>query len=211
MNATAPAAEPVTLDPVYLLRDEIAQSYSPANGFERMLLLAAAQSWLRYQEALNFERRVYEKTDPLELFSQSIDKFKTVLRYVAECERAWRRSLAELRSTIRARGRQTLASPNARRGTPRSSALSPDLQNEPNPAPQAGAIGPPVQNEPNPAPQTACPQPPPPPVPIHGHLKQEPDPVRRGLGLVLDAGPEQAQNEPNRDLSSPGRFGPRRG
>ena len=99
MNATAPAAEPVTLDPVYVLRDEIAQSYPAVNGFERMLVLAAAQARLRYQEALNFERRVYQQTDPLELLSQSIDKFKTVLRFVADCERAWRRSLADVRST----------------------------------------------------------------------------------------------------------------
>ena len=211
MNATAPAAEPVTLDPVYVLRDEIAQSYSPANGFERMLVLAAAQAWLRYQAALNLERRVYEKTDPLELFSQSIDKFKTVLRYVAECERAWRRSLAELRSTIRARGRQTLASPNARRGTPRASALGPDLQNEPNPAPQAEASRRAVQNEPNPASQAACPQPAPRPAPIHSHLQEEPDPVRHGLGLAPEANPEQLQNEPNRNLSSPGCLGPRQG
>ena len=174
MNAIAPAAEPVTLDPVYLLRDEIAQSYPPANGFERMLVLAAAQAWLRYQEALNFERRVYEKTDPLELFSQSIDKFKTVLRYVAECERAWRRSLAELRSTIRARARQTLASPYA----PHAASRRPpsDLQNEPNPALPAGAISCGVQNEPN----SATP----------------------GFGPVPEAKPPELPNEPNHNPGS---------
>ena len=48
MNASAPAVAPVMLDPVYALRDEIAQSRPPVNGFERVLVLAAAQAWIRH-------------------------------------------------------------------------------------------------------------------------------------------------------------------
>ena len=120
MNAsTQTAPEPASLDPVFGLRDDLAQSLPPANAYERMLLTAIAQAWTRYQQSLEIERRLFEKTSPLDLIANSLDTFKAVTRHVTDCERAWRHAIAELKRTQRARTRPGLASPNARRAADR--------------------------------------------------------------------------------------------
>ena len=110
------AGEPSMLDPVYGLRDELAEHFKPISAFDRLLLSAAAQALLRYQDAQKLERRLFEKVDPLELLINNPDTFKTITRHVADCERAWRKALEEIRRAIRQR-EKTLASPTARRGS----------------------------------------------------------------------------------------------
>ncbi len=79
MNTSARAtAEPPPLDPVYTTRDDIARTHNPATPYERMLLTAAAQAWQRYQQALDLEKRLFAKTDPLELFSSNLEAFKAI-------------------------------------------------------------------------------------------------------------------------------------
>lgn len=119
-----PAGEPFAPDPVFLLRDDLAAHFKPVNAFERILLGAAAQAWLRYQQAQDIERRLFEKNDPLDLITKQPKLFNTVTRHVAGCERAWRRSLEEIRRAIRNR-EKTLASPNARRAADRRPAPPP--------------------------------------------------------------------------------------
>ena len=97
------AGEPSVLDPVYGYRDDLAEHFKPATGYERLLLSVSAQALKRFHDAQSLERRLFEKIDPLELISNSPDTFKTVTRYVAECERAWRKSLEEIRRAIRQR------------------------------------------------------------------------------------------------------------
>lgn len=120
MSATAlqrvDQAEPA-IDPVYISRDDLAQSFNPANGHERMLVTAAAQAWQRLQRAYDMERRLLETTDLLDLFKSDPDAFKSMARHIAECERIWRRALEALervqRATAKAAKTQT-ASPRPR-------------------------------------------------------------------------------------------------
>ncbi len=105
------------LDPVYGYRDDLAEHYKPASAYERLLLGVAAQALKRFHDAQTLERRLFEKVDPLELLTNSPDTFKTVTRHVADCERAWRKSLEEIRRAIR----QREAGPKVPKPYPRTS------------------------------------------------------------------------------------------
>ena len=102
-SSTQTAGEPSILDPVYGLRDDLAEHFKPTSGYERLLVGAAAQALQRYQDAQKLERRLFEKVDPLELLTNNPDTFKTITRHVADCERAWRKALEEIRRAIRQR------------------------------------------------------------------------------------------------------------
>ncbi len=121
------AGEPSMLDPVYGYRDDLAEHYKPASAYERLLLGVAAQALKRFHDAQTLERRLFEKVDPLELLTNSPDTFKTVTRHVADCERAWRKSLEEIRRAIR----QRETGPTVRKSSPRPTAPPP----QPAPAP----------------------------------------------------------------------------
>ncbi len=115
------AGEPSMLDPVYGYRDDLAEHYKPASAYERLLLGVAAQALKRFHDAQTLERRLFEKVDPLELLTNSPDTFKTVTRHVADCERAWRKSLEEIRRAIR----QREAGPKVPKAYPRPTAPPP--------------------------------------------------------------------------------------
>ncbi len=110
--ATQPAGEPSVLDPVSGLREDLAQHYKPTTGYERLVVGAAAEALHRFQEAQKLERRLFQKVDALELLTNSPDTFKTITRHVADCERAWRKALEEIRRAMR-KPQQPAASPNA--------------------------------------------------------------------------------------------------
>jgi hypothetical protein len=106
MNVTAPqrAAKPDPgIDPVYLTRDDLARTFNPVTPYERMLLLNAAQAWHRLQKARELDRRFFETTDPLEVFTKNADAFKTLTRYVTDCERSWRHAIEAIERAIRNR------------------------------------------------------------------------------------------------------------
>lgn len=113
-QAVHPVPELEPVDPVYLLRDQLAGHFVPMTPYERRLLTRYAVTMERYDGALAMERRAFDKTDPLEMLEKAPERFKTISRYVAECERTNRRALEELRRIIRER-KKTLASPNARK------------------------------------------------------------------------------------------------
>jgi hypothetical protein len=108
----------------YRLRDELAQSFAPANAQERLLTTQIAQAWLRLQQAYETERRYLEKNDPLEALRSDFERYKFVTRLVTDCERAWRHAVAMLERTQRRRLREQLASPRPRTRTPAPSTLS---------------------------------------------------------------------------------------
>ncbi len=122
------AGEPSMLDPVYGYRDDLAEHYKPASAYERLLLGVAAQALKRFHDAQTLERRLFEKVDPLELLTNSPDTFKTVTRHVADCERAWRKSLEEIRRAIR----QRETGPTVRKPYPRPTAPPPQSAAPPN-------------------------------------------------------------------------------
>ena len=124
------------LDPVYGYRDDLAEHFKPVSAYERLLLGVAAQALKRFHDAQSLERRLFEKVDPLELLTNSPDTFKTVTRHVDACERAWRKSLEEIRRAIR----QRETGPTVRKSYPRPAA----------PPPQSAAAPPNIQVPPAP-------------------------------------------------------------
>src|ERR1017187_5199846 len=103
---------------VYRVRDDLAQSYNPANALERMLITQMAQSWLRLQRAYEAEERYLRAHDVLEAIANEFEKYKAITRQVTDCERAWRHAMLHLEKTQRRRQRTDLSSPNARRRQP---------------------------------------------------------------------------------------------
>lgn len=117
MPATAESlkskADPMEL---YRLRDELAQIHQPANAYERMLVTQIAQSWLRLQRAAKLEQDYFQANDLMEVIATKLDQFKAVTRYASDCDRAWHKAVALLKTAQRQRRRDDLSSPNARRG-----------------------------------------------------------------------------------------------
>ena len=81
---------------LYRLRDDLAQSYGPANAHERMFVTEIAQSWIRLERARDLERRYFEGQDMLEIIRTKLAEFRAVTRYVTDCERAWRHATVAL-------------------------------------------------------------------------------------------------------------------
>ena len=100
---------------VYRVRDDLAQSYNPANALERMLVTQMAQSWLRLQRAQQAEERYFKAHDVLEAIANDYDRYKAITRLVADCERAWRHAMVHLEKAQRRRQQTGGFSPNARR------------------------------------------------------------------------------------------------
>ncbi len=144
MNASARAAvNHAPNDTVYTLRDDLARAHSPANAHERMLITAIAQAWIRLQAAYDLERRLFEKTDPLELLSNDLERFKVIARHISECERIWRRAVEELERAKRKRidavtGPYKPSRTNVRAPI-RTERVRPDL---PEPAPESDTLNP---------------------------------------------------------------------
>lgn len=111
-------AEPPDLA-LYRLRDELAEVHKPANAYERMLVTAIAQQWLRFQQAVKLENEFFRAQDARETITARIADLKVLTRFTAECERAWRHAIKNLESTQRRRLKGSLASPNARRAADR--------------------------------------------------------------------------------------------
>src|ERR1035441_10028920 len=88
---------------VYRVRDDLAQSYSPANALERMLITQMAQSWLRLQRAYAAEERYFKTRDVLEAIANEFDRYKAITRQVTDCERAWRHAMLHLEKAQRRR------------------------------------------------------------------------------------------------------------
>lgn len=116
MSATATTSQtPEDGLDVYRVRDDLAQSFNPANSVERMLITQLAQSWLRLRDAYEVERRYRAQNDMLQVITTKLAEFKAVTGYVRDCERAWHRAMETLQKMQRQRRRENLSSPNARR------------------------------------------------------------------------------------------------
>jgi predicted metal-dependent HD superfamily phosphohydrolase len=115
MSATKTAEAATAMAEVYRVRDELAQSYNPANALERMLVSQMAQSWLRLQRAQAAEARYFETRDVIEAITGDFERYKAITRYVADCERAWRHAMLQLEKVQRRRQQTDRSSPNARR------------------------------------------------------------------------------------------------
>ncbi len=100
---------------LYRLRDEIAQTYNPANAVERMLVTQMAQSWIRLQRAQEAEEKYFATRDVFDAITNDYNRYKAITRFVTECERAWRHAMLQLEKVQRWRQRTDLSSPNARR------------------------------------------------------------------------------------------------
>lgn len=86
-----PAAEPKNLE-FYRTRDDIVRAYAPQTDEERLLVLQIARAWYRLQKFYDLEADYLERglTD---LFTNDIERYRTLCRTVAEAERAWRHAV----------------------------------------------------------------------------------------------------------------------
>lgn len=107
MKAAQAAREPDTLDSATQFRQELMESYAPANALERMLAAEIADSWERLQRGYELERKYFESRDVAEILHTRLDEFKAVTRYLTDCERAWRHALLNLEKAQRRRQRET--------------------------------------------------------------------------------------------------------
>jgi tRNA nucleotidyltransferase/poly(A) polymerase len=136
-------ARPAGLE-IYRVRDELAQSYNPANALERMLVTQMAQSWLRLQRAYEAEERYFQAHEVLDAIANDSEKYKAITRYVTDCERAWRHAMLHLEKAQRRRT-QTGFSPNARRRPfPESTSAAPAKPVNAHPELPAGPAASPV-------------------------------------------------------------------
>lgn len=127
---------------VYRLRDDLVRVHRPANEHEMMLVTQIAQSWLRLQRAYEAEQRYFDGRDILEAINTKLVEFKTVTRYVTDCERAWRHATQALEATQRRRRSETLASPNARRASDRIPLPQPQSPPAPSTPPVSDVMAP---------------------------------------------------------------------
>ncbi len=140
-SATAQTEQP-GVDPVYLLRDDLAQVHNPINQHERMLVTAAAQNWQSLQNARALEARIAAEIGVFDLFTTRLDHFKSLTRYIANCDGMWRHSVAAIEYAKRHRAARPILRPRNTPVTP----ITPIRQNEPNPHPAPDE----PQNEANP-------------------------------------------------------------
>jgi hypothetical protein len=114
---TSAQSNPYGVDDLYLLRDDLARSYGPANAHERMIVTNIAECWLRLARARDAERRFFEGRDLLAILDSDLAKYKIITKYVTECERAWRASIRELERTQKRRFEAAGLGGRARRRT----------------------------------------------------------------------------------------------
>ena len=98
------AAEPRSLE-FYRTRDDIMRAYAPQTDEERLLALQIARAWYRLQKFYDLEA-TYLEQGLTDLFSNDIEKYKTLCRTVAEAERAWRHA-ATMFERARARSKKS--------------------------------------------------------------------------------------------------------
>ncbi len=108
----SPDSQPENLD-LYRLRDDLAQSYCPANGHERMLVTAIAQTWLRLQRAQETEQRFCATRDMVEVLTTKFKEFQAVTRWVTDCDRSWRHAVTMLQQAQRRRQREARQVPSS--------------------------------------------------------------------------------------------------
>jgi len=91
------------------LRQDLIDSYRPANGAELMLVEEIAQNFFRLQRARNIEAENMNMcaggADPIIKFGCAQGHFDSIRRYMTSIERAWHRAMQQLErmQTIRAR------------------------------------------------------------------------------------------------------------
>ncbi len=85
---------------------DLIRTYNPANAHESMLVQEIAQTWHRLQFARDAERRYFDGRDAVEAMTENPAEFKTITRFVTDCDRAWRYALDALAKSQRRRQRE---------------------------------------------------------------------------------------------------------
>jgi hypothetical protein len=122
-------------------RAQLIEDYAPATELESMLVEEIAQNWFRLQRARAWEREVLEKA--LNGFFPT-DPFNRAMRYLAAAERAWHRSINQLRAVQKER--RTMQPQEAEVLNPIGSVSQNNSQRQPVPpaapplAPPAGSV-----------------------------------------------------------------------
>ncbi len=128
------------------LRQDLIDSYKPADAAELMLVEEIAQNFWRLQRARNIEAENMnigaEGCDPIVGFSMSQRLFDPIRRYMTTIERAWHRAMQQLERTQALRRKLEAAQPPV---PPQTGFVS--QRSEP-PAPRVISIAPRAENPP---------------------------------------------------------------
>lgn len=94
----------------YRTRDEFVRAYQPATPEEKLVVTQITRAWQHLQDVYDLRDRLTAKKGLLGLFEEDFEKYKLLMRHLAEAERMWRYALQELG---RARRRDPLAHPRS--------------------------------------------------------------------------------------------------
>lgn len=99
MPSTAPATVPTVSDSeleFYRTRDDFMRTYVPATDEERLLVTQLTRAWLHLQEFYVFRDQIVAEKGLSGLFFEDYDRYKQLMRNLAEAERMWCHALQEL-------------------------------------------------------------------------------------------------------------------
>ncbi len=103
MPSSAPAIEPSATPAIsdselqfYRTRDDFMRTYVPATDEERLLVTQIARAWLHLQKFYTFRDQIVAEKGLSGLFFEDYDRYKQLMRNLAEAERMWRYAVQEL-------------------------------------------------------------------------------------------------------------------
>jgi hypothetical protein len=132
----------------YRTRDEFVRTYQPATPEEKLLVTQIMRAWQHLQDIYDLRARLTARNGLLGLFEEDFDKYKLLMRNLAEAERMWRYALQEFQRARRRR--DPLAPPRAANLTAVPSvrpASAAPVHSEPQPsAPAQRSAAPPAGN-----------------------------------------------------------------
>jgi hypothetical protein len=131
----------------YRTRDEFMHAYVPATPEERLLITQACRAWMHLQDIYNLRNSITAEKGLLGLFNEDYDKYKQLMRNLAEAERMWRNAIQEFQRARR-RGNGSLTPTRCTTVTGVRS-LRPESPRPPVNIPAVSETAPPVVSTPN--------------------------------------------------------------
>ena len=97
---------------LYRTRDEFLRAYQPVTAEEQLLVVQITRAWMHLQEVYELRSQVTAQTGLLGLFTTDFEKYKFLMRNLAEAERMWRYSVQEFHRARRSNGK-SVSTPRA--------------------------------------------------------------------------------------------------
>ncbi len=76
-------------------RDEFVRAYHPVSAEEQLLVVQITRAWMHLQEVYELRSQVTAEKGLLGLFNEDFEKYKFLMRNLAEAERMWLHAVQE--------------------------------------------------------------------------------------------------------------------